>query len=93
MILGTPVFILVSICGAVIIKQAATDIFNWIIDNNYFNKIHLCAIVHDELVYDYPEEVINFPKLVEDTMQNAAAIYCKSLPIPAEASVGDHWIH
>lgn len=80
-------------CGAVIIKQAATDIFNWIIDNNYFNKIHLCAIVHDELVYDYPEEVINFPKLVEDTMQNAAAIYCKSLPIPAEAAVGDHWIH
>lgn len=26
-------------------------------------------------------------------MEQSAAKYCKSLPIPAEAAVGDHWIH
>ena len=32
-------------------------------------------------------------KKLETTMEETAAIYCKSLPIPAEASVGNHWIH
>ena len=28
-----------------------------------------------------------------ETMEKAAAKYCKSLPIPAEASVSNHWVH
>ena len=80
-------------CGAIIIKKAATNLFNWIIDNGYFNKIHLCALVHDEIVCDYPEELSDFPNLLENIMKDAAAIYCKSLEIPAEAAVGNHWIH
>lgn len=80
-------------CGAIIIKKAATNLFNWIIDNGYFNKIHLCALVHDEIVCDYPEELFDFPNLLENIMKDAAAIYCKSLEIPAEAAVGKHWVH
>jgi DNA polymerase-1 len=79
--------------GAIIIKHAAINLFNWIVDHNYFNKIHLCAMVHDEVVCDYPEEVSEFPKVLETVMEEAAAEYCKSLSIPAEAAVGDHWIH
>lgn len=74
-------------------KTAMTWLFKWIIDNGYFGIIHICASVHDEICCDYPEEAKNFPKILEDTMERAAAKYCKSLPIPAEASVGTHWIH
>ena len=79
--------------GAIIMKTAMTELFKWIILNNYFNVIHICASVHDEICCDYPKEVEDFPKVLEDIMEKAAAKYCKSLPIPSEASVGLFWIH
>lgn len=79
--------------GACIMKTAMTNLFNWIVNNGYFGKVHICCSVHDEIVCDYPKELDNFPKILENIMEQAAAIFCKSLPIPAEAAVGDHWIH
>lgn len=79
--------------GAVIMKDTLTSLFNWIVDHSMFGKINLCASVHDEVVLDYPEELIDFPTTVETIMEESAAKFCKSLPIPAEASVGNHWIH
>ena len=34
--------------SAVMTKSAVIDIFNWIVDHNYFNKILCCALVHDK---------------------------------------------
>ena len=79
--------------GAIIMKEAITQLFNWIIDSNNFSKINLCCCVHDEIVCDFPEEQSDFPKRLETIMEQAAAKYCKSLPIPAEASTGHFWIH
>lgn len=80
--------------GANIIKIAATNLFNWIVDNNMFNKIKICAMVHDEILAEFPKEFKDtFPAILEKIMFNAAAKYCKSLPIPAEAEVSDHWVH
>lgn len=79
--------------GAIIIKESACMLFDWIMENNLFEKVNLCALVHDEIVCDYPEDLQEFPQILEKLMQQAAAKYCKSLPIPAEAAVGDHWIH
>ena len=79
--------------GAIILKSAMTTLFNWIVDNGYFNIIHICVAVHDELNCDYPKEIENFPQILESIMEEAAAKYCKSLSIPAEASVSDHWVH
>ena len=79
--------------GAIIMKEAITQLFNWIIENNYFGVIHLCCCVHDEIVCDFPKELDFFPKKLETIMEEAAAKYCKTLPIPAEASVDTHWVH
>ena len=79
--------------GAIILKSSMISLFNWIVDNNYFGKVHICAAVHDEIVCDYPEFITDFPHILEDIMEKSAAKYCKSLPIPAEASVGNCWIH
>ena len=79
--------------GAIIMKEAITRLFNWILENNYFGIIHLCCCVHDEIVCDFPKELDFFPKKLESIMEEAAAKYCKTLPIPAEASVDTHWVH
>lgn len=80
--------------GAVVIKDAAIQLFNWIVDNNYFNKILIVNITHDEINSECPKELENtYPKMVADIMEKAAAKYYTKLAFPAEASVGTHWIH
>lgn len=46
-----------------------------------------------EICLEYPESIINFPKVVEQLMEEASTAYCKFSKIPAEASVGKFWIH
>ena len=79
--------------SAVMTKEATTNIFHWIVKNGYFGKILCCALVHDETNWEYPEEVKEFPNIVKSMMESSAAKYCKSIEIPADASVGTHWIH
>lgn len=79
--------------GAIIMKSCMTSLFNWIVDNNYFGKIEISASVHDELNCIYPEDIVEFPVVLEQIMEKAASLYCKSLPIPAEAEISDHWVH
>jgi len=79
--------------GAIILKDAMTSLFNWIVDNGYFGIIHICVVVHDEINCDYPKGLTDFPKVLTTIMEESAAKYCKSLPIPAVAEVSDHWVH
>ena len=79
--------------GAVILKDSQIDIFNWVVGNGYFGKCLLCCLCHDECNWEYPEYLEEFPSIIKSKMENSASKYCKSVPIPAEASVGDHWIH
>lgn len=68
--------------------------FKWIVDNGYFNKVLLCDLVHDEAVIEYPKDLesVIVPKL-QQAMEKAASVFCKSLPIPAKPETGLHWIH
>ena len=79
--------------GSIILKDSAIDLFNWVVDNGYFNTIKLCALVHDEQVWEYPKNIPEFGKFIAEVMEKSAAKYCKAVPIPAEAAIGDHWIH
>lgn len=79
--------------SAVMTKTACIEIYKWIIQQRYFNIIKLVALVHDETCWEYPEKLKEFPGIVKSYMEKAASTYCKSLPIPAKAEVGDCWIH
>lgn len=78
---------------AIMLKDSQIEMFNWIVNHGYFGKIKLCALVHDEANWEYPETLTEFPKLLEQTMESSAAKYCKSLPIPASAEIGKYWKH
>lgn len=79
--------------GIIILKAAMTMLFHWIVENKLFNVVKIVALVHDEACIEYPESLKDMDKRLAETMEIAASKYCKSLPIPAEAAVGDHWIH
>ena len=80
--------------GAIILKDSQIDVFNWVVDNGYFGKIMLCNLTHDEANWEFPKNLQSlFPNLLSKYMEKSAAKYCKSLPIPADATVGECWIH
>lgn len=79
--------------GIVILKDAITSFFNYIVDNNLFNIVKIVALVHDEANIEYPKTMPEISNVLKSFMEQSASKYCKSLPIPAEAAIGDHWIH
>lgn len=80
--------------GAIVLKDAMIDWFNWVVDNGYFGKILLVNLTHDECNSEFPEELKDvYPKIVESIMEKSAAKYYHKLPIPAIAEIGNHWIH
>jgi DNA polymerase I-like protein with 3'-5' exonuclease and polymerase domains len=80
--------------GAVCLKVASKMLFDWIVDNGYFNKVLLVNLTHDEINSEFPVELKDvYPKIVEDTMAKAGAMFYHKLPLPAVAECGDHWIH
>lgn len=79
--------------GACITKLACTNFFNWIVDNNLFDKVKIVAIVHDEVCIEYPKELEDTYKMLEYHMEEASKAYCKFSKIPAKAEVSTHWVH
>lgn len=80
--------------SAVVLKQAAGDFFRWIVRHNLFGVVKFCVFVHDEICCECPKDMSEkIGKVMEDIMEKAAAKYYHRLPIPAECSIGDHWIH
>ena len=80
--------------GIVILKIAMTNFFKWIVDNGYFGKVELAALVHDESNVIFPEELKDVvPTMQSRCMEEAAALICTKLPIPAKPDVGMWWKH
>lgn len=79
--------------GIIVLKDAMTQFFYWIVENGLFNIVLICDLVHDESVIEYPENLPDTSKVLQEKMESSAAKFCKSLPIPAVPEVGLHWIH
>lgn len=79
--------------GAIILKESQILVFDWIVKNNYFSTILLNNLTHDEANWEYPESISEFPSILKSKMESVATKYCKSLPIPADAEISDHWVH
>ena len=80
--------------SAIVLKQAAADLFEWIVKNNLFGIVLFCVFVHDEIDCECPKEYSELvSEKIKSIMEKAAGKFYKRLPIPAECSIGDHWIH
>ena len=80
--------------SAIVLKQAAADLFEFVVKHNLFGKVLFCVFVHDEIDCECPKEMADdFAKIMENIMEQAAKKFYKRLPIPAECSTADHWVH
>ena len=79
--------------GIVILKMAMTNFFNWIVDSNYFGIVELASLVHDESNIIYPKDLSEVPLMQSKCMEEAAALVCTKLPIPAKPEIDTCWKH
>ena len=80
--------------GIIILKFAMCKFFKWIVENNLFEIVRICDLVHDEAVIEFPKEMKDtVPAKLQECMEFASSIFCDKLPIPAVPETGDHWIH
>lgn len=80
--------------GAVIFKHFNYELYKWVIQKGYFNKVKFCVPVHDEICLEAPEELTE--EVVATTkyfMESVGHIYCHNLPLPAQEEVGKFWKH
>lgn len=80
--------------GAIIFKMFSVKLFNWVVDNGYFNIIKFCVPAHDEINVECP---VNMAQMVSDKIQEimkeTGKLFCHTLEMDSDASIGDHWIH
>lgn len=79
--------------GIIILKEAMTKFFHWVVKEGLFNKVLLCNLIHDEALIEYPKEMTYVESKLKYFMELASSKYCKKLPIPADPETGNCWIH
>ena len=63
------------------------DVDNWLAESGY--QVHMIMQVHDELVFEVPEDQLDsFIPEVEKRMESAATL---DVPLLVEAGIGDNW--
>ena len=80
--------------GAVIFKHFNYELYKWVIERGYFNKVKFCVPVHDEICLECPEELTDeVVKATKYFMESVGSLYCHKLPLPAQEEVGKYWKH
>lgn len=80
--------------SADISKYAGILMFNWIMENNYFNKVKICVPLHDEYCVEGPENIINeVASKLQECMEKAAKYFCPTVNIKAVPVISTSWEH
>lgn len=76
--------------GAIMYKTASILLFKYLEDNDLLFKVKYCIAVHDEIVLECPEELVEEVGMhLVDCMRTAGSIYCKRVKLDADLAVGD----
>lgn len=80
--------------SADISKLAGCFFFKEILKNGWFDKVKIVNFVHDEFVVESPEDLVDtVSATIIDCMKKAGSVFCKYIPLDADAAIGDYWIH
>ena len=77
-----------------ITKLAAIYFKKWILDQNLQNDVFITNLVHDEINVESLEQYSSFvANGLEESMKKAGEVWCKTIPLNAEAAIGTYWTH
>ena len=75
-------------------KYAAYLFFKWLQEKNYLFKVMFVNIVHDEILIECPEELVQeCNNKLKECMETAGSYFCKRVPLKADPQIADRWVH
>ena len=80
--------------SADITKLAGVYFYRYIIENNLMFIVKLPNVVHDEWIVECPEEMAeSISKVLQECMERAGDVFCKTVKLKAEPCVTRFWRH
>lgn len=80
--------------AGLITKTACILIRKELLEKDLYSKYQITNIVHDEINMESKEEYAEeAAQLLTKCMQKAGDIWCKVIPLKADAVIGDYWAH
>lgn len=80
--------------SADITKLAGIYFFKYLVENNLVFKVKLPNVVHDEWIVEAPEDMAeNISKVLQECMERAGDVFCKTIKLRAEPCITKFWKH
>jgi DNA polymerase I-like protein with 3'-5' exonuclease and polymerase domains len=80
--------------SADITKLAGVYFYRYIIENNLMFIVKLPNVVHDEWIVECPEEMAeSISKVLQECMERAGDVFCKTVKLKAEPCITQFWKH
>jgi len=80
--------------SADITKYACIIFFREILKRNWWMKVKIVNLVHDEILVECPEDMVEeVQSVLISSMEDAGKPFCPIVPLYADAIHGDHWVH
>ena len=80
--------------SADITKLAGVYFYRYIIENNLMFIVKLPNVVHDEWIVECPEEMAeSISKVLQECMERAGDVFCKTVKLKAEPCITRFWKH
>lgn len=77
-----------------ITKYAPILFRDWILENNYQDRVFITNIVHDEINVECDENLsTEVASNLERCMKQAGDLWCKTIPLGADAVITTYWTH
>ena len=80
--------------GIIILKEAISNFFKYLVENKLFGIVLLCDLIHDECCIEYPNTMPEMAKILVKFMEEASAKYCTKLACIQVNGIGIFaWTH
>jgi DNA polymerase-1 len=80
--------------SADITKLAGIYFFEYLEKNNLIFKVLLPNVVHDEWIVECPEDLSQeLSKVLQESMERAGDVFCKTIKLKAEPCITKYWKH
>lgn len=75
-------------------KYAAYLFFKWLVDKKWIFTVKFVNIVHDEILIECPENIVEECKdKLKECMEKAGSYFCRRVPLHADPQIADKWVH
>lgn len=75
-------------------KYAAYLFWKWMLEKNLFGTVKFVNIVHDEIIVECPDNLVEeCQKELKECMEKAGTYFCRRVPLSADPQIADRWVH